>query len=397
MDLFTYLMAKNDHNTSINEDLFAYLLGKANGGGEIKTVSGITITIPDAKKTNLVSFMMTKESTQIGTPTPDNPVEVNVVEGYRNLFNSNIEIGGINSQSGDPNNPLNPRKRTTDYISVEEKNYTLSSSSIDIQAYCYCYDISKTYLGYLKENWTTLPFNFTTLPNTKYIKFVFRKPDNTEIGEISNLQLIEGNQELPYVPYGNNYIAINISNETNTNKYPIPLNNNILVGKGDYKDELKVDTTGHVFINKKTGKIIFDGTTNAFNLKSSSVRNIVYLTPNIDNMKSASVNTEIVPAFCSHFINDSSSVVANLDIIAMGIRVDERINFGFGLSSNLTTLEQANQWLTTQYNNGTPVTTYYPLETPELIDLQTTVDINLFKGANTITNSEDGYMTIEYQ
>ena len=63
MDLFTYLMAKNGNNTSVHGDLFSYLLGK--GQSQTYTVSGTTIYIPDAKK--LVSFMMTKESSQYKT------------------------------------------------------------------------------------------------------------------------------------------------------------------------------------------------------------------------------------------------------------------------------------------------------------------------------------------
>ena len=39
---------------------------------------------------------------------------------------------------------------------------------------------------------------------------------------------------------------------------------------------------------------------------------------------------------------------------------------------------------------------YYPLATPQPIDLQTTVDLKLFKGVNNITNSEDGNMRIRY-
>ena len=39
---------------------------------------------------------------------------------------------------------------------------------------------------------------------------------------------------------------------------------------------------------------------------------------------------------------------------------------------------------------------YYPLVTPELIDLNYTVDLTLFEGVNNISNSDDMYMVLKY-
>ena len=49
MELFTYLMAKNDHNTSVKEDLFSYLLGK-NQSGTYTEFTGTTISANNTKK-----------------------------------------------------------------------------------------------------------------------------------------------------------------------------------------------------------------------------------------------------------------------------------------------------------------------------------------------------------
>jgi len=46
--------------------------------------------------------------------------------------------------------------------------------------------------------------------------------------------------------------------------------------------------------------------------------------------------------------------------------------------------------------NGNSLKIWYILATPELIDLQTTVNLKLFKGVNNITNLEDGNMRIRY-
>lgn len=76
MDLFTYLMAKNGNNTSVHGDLFSYLLGKSQS--QTQTISGVTIYIPDAKK--LVSFMMTKESTQATSILPSEYTQVDYIK-----------------------------------------------------------------------------------------------------------------------------------------------------------------------------------------------------------------------------------------------------------------------------------------------------------------------------
>lgn len=96
MDLFTYLMAKKGHNTG--GDLFSYLLGKnAGGGGTYTTFSGTSLNISNSIKAKIKNFMLNStELTQDGTPTPDNPVDVNVITGSnnvkvenKNLFNKN--------------------------------------------------------------------------------------------------------------------------------------------------------------------------------------------------------------------------------------------------------------------------------------------------------------------
>ena len=43
MELFTYLMAKNDHNTSVKKDLFSYLLGKNQSGTNRNPVKLATV------------------------------------------------------------------------------------------------------------------------------------------------------------------------------------------------------------------------------------------------------------------------------------------------------------------------------------------------------------------
>ena len=101
MDLFTYLMAKNNQNT--HKDLFSYLLGKnAGGSGTYTTFSGTSLNISNTIKAKIKNFMLNStELTQDGTPTPDNPVDVNVIKGENNVKVENKNL----ALNDDANNP----------------------------------------------------------------------------------------------------------------------------------------------------------------------------------------------------------------------------------------------------------------------------------------------------
>lgn len=517
MDLFTYLMAKNGNNTSVHGDLFSYLLGKAQGGGgQIKTASGITIYIPDATRTGIVSFMMTKESTQDGTPTPDNPVPVNVVEGDRNLLNiSNYYVRETRTN-------VEVNLTTGSLIATDDRNYAnkmvwLNISVTNNQSYKINYKnntftkIQYTFSEQSLSTWEEVnALTRTDVPSTGIITssdvnliIVLTMNNSTLEASIDNLIITEGTQELPYVPYGNNYIAykqvgknlfvkssaiankyLDVNGNLNDNSvwavsdyirvnpsetiyykgltatgsapysayydinknfissfkqqtgkrtltipnnvyyvrfsvnqsenYPdintfqvelnpitdyeegketttlIPLNNNEIVGIGDYKDELKVDKSGHVFINKKTGKVVLDGTETFTSMGWAGGKHGFRTT--ISDIKIITSSSQNSNCISNYYKSYSPS-----DLFSLAVK-----NYGVSNRANQSEIIIRNDdcenstdlqtWLST---NNTEV--YYVLETPELIDLNTTVDIELFKGVNNISNSENGYMTIEYR
>lgn len=502
MDLFTYLMAKNDHNSSVHGDLFSYLLGK--GQSQTQTISGVTIYIPNAKK--LVNFMMTKESTQdniayvnVGsweqgninsysgvnetsnetirtkdyikvypnilysisrtiansymgfrfydenknylgnqatsgmvstnksenrmvvndysmtmtilntnvsymrmtdnsnnlntiytistesTPSPDYPQEVKTVKGYRNLFDGILEQGSFNTNSGELTDDIR-RVRTTNYIEVNNEQYYFNMEDYsNYQIVIYVYDMNENYIkSESNTNWLDFPY-IKSFDGQRKIKFGIRKQSNTAISvnEPQKVVMFLNNQnvnELPYVPYGNNYIAVNISDGTNTNQVPLPLNGNEIVGIGDYKDELIVDKSGHVWLNKLTIKKIFDGS-EEWNVGTGG-GNTRFFT-SIDNSLETTGRHEIL----SNYFRYSRST----NDLGIGFIVSGNIYF-YPTDTTMTTTNQFKNWLN-QHNT----VAYYQAQIPQPIDLNTTVDLKLFKGVNNITNSEDGYMTIEYK
>lgn len=395
MDLFTYLMAKNGNNSSVHGDLFSYLLGK--GQSQTYTVSGTTIYIPDAKK--LVSFMMTKESTQDGEPTPDNPVPVNVVEGYRNLFDKN-NANILNAQVS-ADGILSSGNAKTLYISIEGgKTYTITkiaSKRFRVGTTINTPVINATVSNYQRDDTETkITLNTDVSSNYICIYYFLNGTDTlTEQQILDSIMIVEGSTELPYVPYGNNYIAVNVSDGTNTNSVPLPLNENEIVGIGNYLDEYIVDKSGHCWLNKLMGKVVLDGTENYSVVSRSGYSFYLF---QAGTTKFTNYNRTSGKTLLSNYFKGGTNSAGTVSVFQQGNNICcFRYNSGDTLNSLYITNDIDNvEDFKSMLSQVQPIM-YYVLAEPQLIDLQTTVDLKLFKGANTITNSEDGYMTIQYR
>ena len=446
----------------------------------------------------------------IPSPNPDYPQEVNTVKGYRNLFDKN-DTAKILSAYMDGYEIVSYATNTTIYIPVElGKTYTVTKkygSTKLSRATSNVLPNIGTPVSNFQQN---LDNKFTyTIPNDANYLVIFVQGTAdlndgfTKEEILSGIQIVEGDQELPYVPYGNNYILykqvgknlfvkssaiankyLDVNGNLNDNSvwvvsdyirvnpsetiyykgltatgvapysayydinknfissfkqqtgnrtltipnnvyyvrfsvnqsenYPdintfqvelnpitdyeegketttlIPLNNNEIVGIGDYKDELKVDKSGHVFINKKTSKVILNGSEN-WQYETSS------LTPTPRTTIKLSYSLQILNTnyLSNYFIQNSPT--SNKFVIYLLTRVfylslDNTISNILDSDTNNEKLQKIKTWLST---HNTEV--YYVLATPNLIDLNTTVDLKLFKGVNNVSNSEDGYMTIEYR
>lgn len=407
MNLFTYLLAKNDKFSLVHKgDLFSYLLGK-NNSIPLKTAEGDFITI-EALKTKINELKMTKESTQDGTPTPENPIEVKTVKGYRNLLDL------TNAQSQESNGvkiTVNSDKSITLYgTSTRAITYDVAISDINLSSSkTYLISQSNSYYGSryaisLRESSYGIVDNSCSLDSGKSNKeftvstdkvakyFRLYIPNNVALDTTIYPMILEGTTIKPYVPYGNNYVYTAVSNGTNTNYYTIPLNGNEIAGIGDYKDELIVDKNGKCWLNKKTKKYTFNGSENeSWGLTGTQ--------PSDTNLKSMSNNTSItdrisgeIPAYSNYFgligYLGSASVITNAT--TTGLILNKSSN-QIVIITTLSTAEAFKEWLSTHN-----ISVYYVLATEDLIDLNYTVDIRLFNGVNNISNSDDMYMTLKY-
>jgi len=161
------------------------------------------------------------------SPNPSYPQDINVVSGNntiticgKNLFDGNIEIGGILDNTGE-NNSNNTSLRSTGYILVKPNTtYTLSNDK-DYHMRIYEYDNNNTFIQMLSTLFQSNA-TFTTSSNTKYIRY--RTIGSYIENDLSSLWQLElGNQTTTYEAY---------TGAT----YPINLGSIELCKIGDYKD-----------------------------------------------------------------------------------------------------------------------------------------------------------------
>ena len=334
MDIFTYLMSKNGKNTSVHGDLMSYLLGQKNGIP--KEASGTSITI-EALKTRINKLIMTKESTQ-KTTTGKNllPYTENFEETKNNLkLTANEGVYTIQNQPTQGTTTTELELIST--YTIKENDYLHIMNDV-ANANCVIRlvfsDNTATSPAFLSINRIFSLSDFVGKTVTK-ISFYANTSYNGEkitltpmicnTSVSTNFEPYTGGIPAPNPSFPQeinvitNNIIVNISDGTNSKNVTIPLNDNEIVGIGEYKDELIVDKKGQCYINKKTNKI--------------------------DSYNGETITT------------DYMSTTGGLD---------------------------------------TGATIYYVLDTPQLIDLENTVDLKLYKGTNIITNSENATMTLYY-
>lgn len=323
----------------------------------------------------------------IASPNPDYPQEVKTVKGYRNLFdedNVTFTLGTLDN-NGQPTSST-ASHYTNEYYDVKPNtNFTISGTlrQSSNQYAIYFYDINKQWIS-RTDNTSLNPYTFLTPNNCYYIRIQVPKVITLKTHDV---MLNEGAENLPYVPYGTNWIYTKVSNGTDTNYYTIPLNDNEIVETGHDKDILIIDKNGHCWLNKKIGKMIFNGTENWGLTDNETAYKLITSHTEFNYIQSEGTSTNSTAGFCNYFI--PSYVLSSNDSI--GLRFNGASGTIVCREKNMRTVEQFKQLLST-----TNMVLYGMLDEPTLIDLQYDVDIRLFNGVNNISNSDDMDMEIKY-
>lgn len=174
-----------------------------------------TLELTKTYADKISNYRIYGNSVQNGTPTPDNPVEVQSVGDLVNLLDASKFIrGGITGEGVDFGSTSRLR---TDFIPVDSnETYTITMNTnleLDSYKHIHFYDENKITISYIgTEN------SFTVPDNAKYIKIVIQKKDATqnftdeEVLNVQNSQsqLEKGNVATEYAPYGKYRIPIQV-------------------------------------------------------------------------------------------------------------------------------------------------------------------------------------------
>lgn len=272
----------------------------------------------------LVDYIISGNTTQNGTPTPDSPImPQGTGERTANLFDAS-QISWKNAVKNDvgAETASELSHYTTNFTEVKsETTYCLGGNlGTEGQAHrIYFYDENKAWLS-CSSSLSYSVSTFTTPINCKYVQFQVQR----YISGISWM-LVEGSTALPYEPYGYK-IPISSANTT-TNIY-----------------------LGEVQTTRKVKKLVFDGTENWTNQTLN--RKLISIA------KPSGIPAGSINLLSTHFIITSSNNVAVGKFYAGG----SWLNFNY---DNNNDLDAWKTFLTQQYAAGTPVTVWYVLANEE--------------------------------
>lgn len=304
--------------------------------------------------TAITSYTIKGNTVQNGTPTPTNPVmPQGTGERTENLFDKSTVKNGyyINDTNGKMESVASDALNASDYIYIGGASNLYIGYQLTNRWGAF-YDNAKVYVsGINGYGNTVIP------PNAVYARITVRS-DN-----LDNLMLNLGSTPLPYEPYG---YKIPISNgDVTTNIYL----NEPLHKIGNYADTIESDGT----VTRKIKKIILTGSETDWSVIHSGTANQYFMLPVLKAIQGNEL--------CTHFIkNGVYDGNTNVGIIVIG---DGAIRIR---PENVATISLTDfkTWLVTQYDNGTPVTVWYVLETAET-ETVTAPSIPTTEGANSIT------------
>ena len=316
-----------------------------------KSMSGTSVATETAEA--LAALTIHGESIQDGTPTPDAPVEVQVIEGRNLLPSSAIEHVTI-SATGAATTDQPGSRLASDYLpckagDVLTFSYVKSTSAGSFISIPF-YDDSKTFLSRASAN--TNSITFTVPDDAKFLRVTAQPEGATAVINLENgfknikAQLEAGSTATPYTPYGS--IGI-ITGDIVT---PIDLQGHVLASLPDgTKDRLLVDSAGHVTLEKNVGKYVITGQENGSTSQEGSYYR--FYSSVIEDMQAPlQVSQGNTNGYCTH--SQYAVNYAGQYVHAYVVYTKRFLVF----STNATPLSEY-----------VGAELYYPLATPQTIDL----------------------------
>ena len=192
-------------------------------------------------------------------PSPDYPSEIQTVGSNVNIFDGEIEKGGINYQNGNVESATD-RIRSKNFIEVDPNfQYTINrldsnGKGLGIRGY----DKDKNYVGYIGVNTnktiTFIPQTYSNTdmphPNTKFYYMKFIDLDNNLN---ARYKIEKGTVATPYSKYGQGCVKVT---KCNKNIMPIEIGNNYAYTQNGIKHLNRENGTEVTRFGVKKGQII---------------------------------------------------------------------------------------------------------------------------------------------
>ena len=361
----------------------------AMAGGKVKTLTGVPPLSFRANGKPLISWSMSGNAQQNGTPTPDNPIMPELVgDRTRNLFDAKnaTETDKYITNAGTIETGANGDRFLLQTIQCRpDTQYTFSWKSIVLG--------SNNNTPYIRVSEYDSNNNFilrnlinclnddlykyrTITTSSQTVKLDIRYDYNCSRGQsINDIMLNAGRNPLPYEPYG----------------YKLPITN---------AGQTTPVYLGQVQTTRKIKKLVLDGTEN-LSVDTSTNQAVMQLTP---TARSRTV-------FSTHYKGVIQASTGN-------VWINAALNRLFIMDTvNATSAAVFKRFLAAQYAAGTPVTIWYDLATPEtgivneplckigdyadeLHSADAGVSIPTARGQNTLTVDTDlqpSSMTITYR
>lgn len=303
--------------------------------------------------TQLATLDVFGECVQDGTPTPENPVPVQVVNGI-NVWDEQWEVGGINSVNGE-NVTDNAKFRSKNYIPMLNNIYYFRCGTNDTLGIRF-YNANKDFIN--SSAITTN--NVVNLRNLSQNAAYFRFVDTSQNTYAEDICINVSNPDINglYLPYGS--IGLHVG-ETVT---PIDLQGHVLASLPDgTQDELDIDAAGVVSITQRVGVVdlgtltwAYSGTnaSDIYRMESRDISNVVA------KPASGGVINNLV---CERYVPQSAdrSYTRNFGVALNTAGFIEVYDPEYNTSSSPAAFKTAMQG----------VMLYYELATPQTIELGT--------------------------
>lgn len=351
----------------------------------VGTVLGESINVQDSSDLPFKDIEIKGKTTQDGTPTPSNPVSINVVTGdvtvnlrTKNLFNASTGQNGYVNDSGSV--VSRNYQYASDYIELSEGDYTISGSIVFSNIGYALYDKNKSILLPREDNKNKQSVT-VSITNQKYIRFWIDVGNTSGItlnaNNVTNtykVQCEKGSTATAYEPYQEQSQLLSLGNME-------------LCKIGNYQDYIY--KSGNKFYKHKViNKALYNGSENWF---TSSESGGIYQY-NVNRSEAIYVNNSTVYVISDQFNgviwNNSwtkdNSITVSYNTSGNRFRV---------MSSTISTLEDFKQYLSTHN-----LTVYYVLATPieeEITDTTLLSQLNALYELQTFKNVTNMYTTTQ--